>query len=181
MSAVNRGRAGKYGKPKRGGKCYGWDFSGKHFSRNLRPLDADGVEQSMWADPKDKAADSSEEEEDSSDEGSSSSAEQETMTREQRRAATKARKEAAIAKAKDKAAQPGDLPPSSSSEEDDTEEDDDDMPANPNHTAKAQKQASKIAVAPDPDAAPKRPAKKPAAAADMSKLSRREREALQAQ
>jgi len=54
------------------------------------------------------------------------------------------------------------------------------MPANPNHTAKAAKQATIVAVAPDADSAAAPTASKKAAP-PMSQLSRREREALQAQ
>lgn len=51
------------------------------------------------------------------------------------------------------------------------------MPANPNHTAKSRSQAQKTAAETDDDLKPK----KPTAKQDMSKLSRREREAVQAQ
>lgn len=93
------------------------------------------------------------------------------MTREQRREAAKARKQAAIAKKSQKVPEAGDLPTSD-------EESDDDMPANPNHTAKARTQAAKAPV--DPDAAPEA-ATKGKGKQDVSQLSRREREALQAQ
>jgi len=114
-----RGRAGKYTKPKRGG--------GKHFSRNLKPLDQDDPP-GMWdAEPANKspASDDDDEEE---EEGQTV-----PMTREERKAAEKARKEAAIAR-KASAAQ--------ASDEDDEDEDDDDddktlhnphlTPTNPN-------------------------------------------------
>lgn len=39
-SAAARGRGGKFSKPKRGG--------GKHFSRDLQPLNADGEVVGMW-------------------------------------------------------------------------------------------------------------------------------------
>jgi hypothetical protein len=70
-------------------------------------------------------------------------------------------------------AQPGDLPPS------DSEESDEDLvlPANPNHTAKSRSQTQKVDGPADSAPAPK----KPAAKKDVSQLSRREREALQAQ
>ncbi len=112
-------------------RCLG----GKHFSNNLRPLDADGNE-IVERDPN---AESSEEEEDSSEEESSSEDEdpnKPVLTREQRRAAAKAKKEAAIAKKKG-VPQPGDLPSSSEEESDE----DDDMPANPNHSKAARNQA----------------------------------------
>ncbi|KAK5280974.1 hypothetical protein LTR16_006584, partial [Cryomyces antarcticus] len=77
-----RGRGGKFSKPKRGG--------GKHFSKNLRPLDADGAEIGMWGDQTKKEESSSPEEEDEdSSEESSSEEEAESMTREQRREAAK--------------------------------------------------------------------------------------------
>ncbi|CAD0039726.1 unnamed protein product, partial [Aureobasidium pullulans] len=161
------GRGGKFMKPKRGG--------GKHFSRDLRPIDAEGAEKSMWASDSDKS--SSEEEESSEEESSEDEAPKATndqeMTREQRREAAKARKAAAIAKKKGPV-QVGDMPSGSESE---SSSEDDDMPANPNHTAKAAKMAAKPVVAGSDDEAPK---KKPTKPADMSQLSRREREALQA-
>jgi hypothetical protein len=167
MSAPGgRGRGGKFSKPKRGG--------GKHFSRDLQPLNADGEIMGMWGDnPKADKADSDIDEEDESSEeesGAESSGPQQEMTREERRAAAKARKLAAIAKQNQRVAEPGDLP--SSSEE---ESEDEDMPANPNHTAKARSQATVIATVPSAEPA------KGKAKVDASQLSRREREALQAQ
>lgn len=103
------------------------------------------------------------------------------MSREERRLAAKAKKDAAIAKKKG-VPQPGDMP--SSSEDEDSM---DDMPANPNHSKAARTQASaapatveetaegvsKLSVA----------GKKGGAAGGkpMEQLSRREREAVQAQ
>lgn len=72
-----------------------------------------------------------------------------------------------IARRKKQAAQPGDLPPSDSEES----EADEVLPANPNHTAKSRSQLTKNE---DEDEEPKK--KK-----DLSQLSRREREALEAQ
>lgn len=122
--------------------------------------------------PRDKDEETSEEEDDDDDEGSSEDSSEEAdkanMTREQRRAAAKAKKEAAIARKAAKAAAPGDLPPNS--EEEDSE--DDDAPANPNHTASARTQAS--ATPSDPEAAKSK-------STPFSQLSRREREAIQAQ
>lgn len=86
------------------------------------------------------------------------------MTREERRAAAKARKEAAIAKKKQQAAQPGDLPPTDS-------ENEDDAPANPNHTSKSKAQTQPQAQSAGPSKETK----------PTGELSRREREALQAQ
>jgi hypothetical protein len=151
---------------------------GKHFSRNLRPLDADGNEINV----KDPNATTSEEEEEDSEEESSSEEEdanKPAMTREERRAAAKAKKEAAIARKKNTVAQPGDLP--SSSEE---ESEDEDMPANPNHSKAARNQAKAAPVSVDEAAegvkdlsvgGAKGKAKPPA------ELSRREREAIAAQ
>ncbi|OJD13589.1 hypothetical protein AJ78_05958 [Emergomyces pasteurianus Ep9510] len=167
-----RGRGGKFSKPTRGG--------GKHFSRNLQPLDKDGNPLGMWRDPNDIVAESEEEdsEEDSEEEseeesegesGPTHSASGKEMTREERKAAAKARKEAAIAK-KNKVT-PGDLPPS-----DDEDDDDEDMPANPNHTAKSRSQAAKGPAEANGEAVPAA-----AKSSDMSQLSRREKEAIQAQ
>ncbi|KAI1495795.1 hypothetical protein F5X99DRAFT_414769 [Biscogniauxia marginata] len=162
----SRGRGGKFKKFTRGG--------GKHFSRNLRPLDADGNEISMWSEdaPKneDGEADSSEEEsdEDESDEDSDagpSNQPQTELSREERRQAKKAQKEAAIAKKKKGAVQVGDMP--TESEE---ESEDDDMPANPNHS-KAARNMTK--AQPDVEAVTEG-VKKVA-------MSRKERESMEAQ
>ncbi|KAF3806143.1 hypothetical protein GCG54_00004469 [Colletotrichum gloeosporioides] len=127
----SRGRGGKFRKFTRGG--------GKHFSRDLRPLDADGNEISMWsADTKkdDSGSDEDDSEEDSEEESDSDDAKpQAEQSRADRKAAAKARKEAAIAKKKGQAVEVGDLPPSDSEEESD-----DDMPANPNHSKAARNQ-----------------------------------------
>lgn len=95
-----------------------------------------------------------------------------TMTREERKAAQRARKNAAIAR-KGGRPEPGDLPPNS----DESDDDSDGMPANPNHTAAARNQAKTPVQPPDPDAKPV----KPKAAAPGVELSRKEKEALQAQ
>ncbi|KAH5429127.1 hypothetical protein HBI47_112790 [Parastagonospora nodorum] len=168
--AGGRGRGGKFNKVKRGG--------GKKFSRDLQPLNADGEVVGMWGEQPGKVDEESSEEESSEEESSDDEdkPEQAEMTREQRRDAAKARKQAAIAKKNKKVAEPGDLP--TDSEE---EESDDDMPANPNHTAKARSQAAKApeaAEAAEPAAAP---AKGKGKQQDLSQLSRREREAVQAQ
>ncbi|KAJ0386630.1 hypothetical protein COL922a_003863 [Colletotrichum nupharicola] len=127
----SRGRGGKFRKFTRGG--------GKHFSRDLRPLDADGNEISMWsADTKkdDSGSDEDDSEEESEEESDSDDAKpQAEQSRADRKAAAKARKEAAIAKKKGQAVEVGDLPPSDSEEESD-----DDMPANPNHSKAARNQ-----------------------------------------
>ncbi|KAK0611602.1 casein kinase substrate phosphoprotein PP28-domain-containing protein [Immersiella caudata] len=139
--ANSRGRGGKFKKYTRGG--------GKHFSRDLRPLDADGNEISMWsADARKKKDDSDEdseddsseeEEEEDSDEDAGPSAAAAELSREDRKKEKKARKEAALARARAQAVQVGDLPPSDSEEESD-----DGMPANPNHS-KAARNQTKVA------------------------------------
>lgn len=100
------------------------------------------------------------------------------MTREERRAAAKAKKEAAIARKKNAVAQPGDMP--SSSEED---SEDEAMPANPNHSRAARNQAKAAPVSVDEAA---EGVKEMSVAGKgkgkpVAELSRREREALQAQ
>ncbi|KAF2815526.1 uncharacterized protein BDZ99DRAFT_459377 [Mytilinidion resinicola] len=171
-SAGGRGRGGKFSKPKRGG--------GKHFSRDLQPLNADGEVMGMWGDAKPKTLDEESEDDDEDDESSEEESSEdesnpkEALSREQRKAAAKARKLAAIAKQNKKSAAPGDMP--SSSEEEDDDEEDGDMPANPNHSAKARTQAATLATPADAEAISKDKAKTP-----VSQLSRREREALQAQ
>ncbi|PWY79342.1 hypothetical protein BO94DRAFT_537352 [Aspergillus sclerotioniger CBS 115572] len=97
------------------------------------------------------------------------------MTREERRAAAKAKKQAAQARRLQTAAQPGDLPPSDSEgsdkeDENDDNEEDEDLPANPNHTTKSRSQLSGTT---DDAAQPE--------GGDLSQLSRREREAIEAQ
>jgi len=163
----SRGRGGKFKKFTRGG--------GKHFSRDLRPLDADGNEIGMWGEGGKKDDD----DEDDEEEESSEEEEEEnkpTMTREERRAAARARKEAAKNKA-ERVAQPGDLPSSS----DEEEESDDDMPANPNHSQAARKQAAAGPVAVDEAADGVKNMSVGGKAKPAAELSRKEREALQAQ
>lgn len=152
---------------------------GKHFSKNLRPLDADGNELGMWGEGAEAAASSSEEES-SEEESEEEAGDKPDLTREERRAAAKAKKEAAIAKKKNKVAQPGDMPSSSESEEDSDEED---MPANPNHSKAARNQASAPPVSVEEAAegvknlgVGGKGKPKP-----IGELSRREREAMQAQ
>jgi len=136
--ANSRGRGGKFKKYTRGG--------GKHFSRDLRPLDADGNEISMWAAGAQKKSSDEDSEEGSEEESSEEESDDGAagpsvqgqsaadLSREERRKEKKARKEAAIAKAQ-KPVEVGDLPPSDSEEEKD-----DDMPVNPNHSRKARNQ-----------------------------------------
>jgi len=107
------------------------------------------------------------------------------LSREERRAAAKAKKEAAIARKKNTTAQPGDLP--SSSEDEDDSDDDMPMPANPNHSKAARNQASAPPVsAEDATEGVKNMNLSsgrgtPTKGKPVAELSRREREALQAQ
>ena len=170
-----RGRGGKFSKPSRGG--------GKHFSRDLQPLDKDGNPLGMWRDSKDKVESSSSEEEESSEEESSEEEDPSSSTaaagsgevsREQRKEIARKKKQAAIAKKNKKVAEVGDMPTDSeesSSEEE--EEDEGDLPANPNHTSKARNQARAVTGASGETPLPSRKEKE--------NLSRREREAIAAQ
>jgi hypothetical protein len=146
---------------------------GKHFSRDLRPLDINGNEIKSKPDGETSEGESGEEE--SSEEESSEEEGQEakTMTREERRAAAKAKKEAAIARKKNTTAQPGDLPSSSE------EEEDDDMPANPNHSKAARNQASSVPLSVEQATAGVKNVT--VSGKGSPELSRREREAIQAQ
>ncbi|KAM0322438.1 hypothetical protein ACHAQA_009505 [Verticillium albo-atrum] len=135
--ANSRGRGGKFKKYTRGG--------GKHFSRDLRPVDSEGNEVSMWAaDAKEKgSADESSEEEESEEDSEASDADEDKgpVSREERKKQAKARKDAAIAKKKAQAVEVGDMPPTDSEEESD-----DDMPANPNHSKAARNQTKPVDV-----------------------------------
>lgn len=139
----------------------------------MRPLDADGNE---IAEKKSDES-SSEEEEDSDEESSSEEEEKPALTREERRAAAKAKKEAAIARKKG-TVQAGDMP---SSSEDESE--DDDMPANPNHSKAARNQAMAAPVSVDEaaDGVKDLSVGGKGKAKPIAELSRREREAVQAQ
>lgn len=95
------------------------------------------------------------------------------MTREERRAAAKAKKEAAIARKKG-SVQAGDMPTSSE------EDSDDDMPANPNHSKAARDQA-KAPVKVDAATEAMKDLSVKAKPKPLAELSRREREAVQAQ
>ncbi|KAI1458636.1 hypothetical protein F4805DRAFT_456664 [Annulohypoxylon moriforme] len=166
--ANSRGRGGKFKKFTRGG--------GKHFSRDLRPLDADGNEISMWSEDAQKDKSGSEEEDDSeeeseeedSDADAGPSQQQAELTREERKQAKKAQKEAAIAR-KNKPVQVGDMPTDSEEEEDE----DDGMPINPNHSKAARNQAK----------APPKSDGVEEATEGVQKLamSRKERESMEAQ
>ncbi|KAK3321637.1 casein kinase substrate phosphoprotein PP28-domain-containing protein [Apodospora peruviana] len=137
-------------------------LGGKHFSRDLRPLDADGNEISMWSAgaQKKKNLDDSDEEEDSEEDSEEESSEEESdenagpsgsaaaaaeLDREARKKEKKARKEAAIAKAKAQAVQVGDLPPSGS-DEDDSSSEEEKMPINPNRSKAARNQTKAPSV-----------------------------------
>lgn len=82
---------------------------------------------------------SSEEDSDEDSDDAEPSKDEGAGTRDDRKQQKKARKEAAIAKAKAKSVEVGDMPSSDESDEDE----DDDMPANPNHSKAARKQAAK--------------------------------------
>jgi hypothetical protein len=154
------------------------NFSGgKHFSRDLQPLDKNGEPIGMWRDPADKNNETSEEdssEEESGDESSAgegpTAAPQQELTREERRAQAKLRREAARDRKFQKPVEAGASPTSSEDEEDG------DMPANPNHTQKARNQARAATGASGETPAPARKA-----GANDENLSRREREALAAE
>ncbi|KAI2779352.1 hypothetical protein F4815DRAFT_473959 [Daldinia loculata] len=162
----SRGRGGKFRKFTRGG--------GKHFSRDLRPLDADGNEISMWSanakkdDEDDDEEESSEEEDSEDDDNAGPSQQTAELTREERKQAKKAQKEAAIAR-KNKTVQVGDLPTDSESEEED-----DDMPANPNHSKAARNMAKAPLSTNDVEEATE-------GVKNLSTMSRKERETLEAQ
>lgn len=98
------------------------------------------------------------------------------MTREERRAAARAKKQTAMAKRRQQAAQPGDLPPSESEGEDDGADEDGELPANPNHTAKARSQTQAQTDKPTTGGSGKEKVN-----GDLSQLTRREREAIEAQ
>ncbi|KAK3346688.1 casein kinase substrate phosphoprotein PP28-domain-containing protein [Lasiosphaeria hispida] len=179
--ANSRGRGGKFKKPVRGG--------GKHYSRDLRPLDADGNEVSMWSvgankkkgaaedldeeESEESSEEEEEEEESDSDEagpaGKQSAAAAE-LSREERKKEKKARKEAALARARGQAVQVGDLPSSES------ESDEGPMPANPNHSRASRNQTKAPVVKKDVDEA----TEGVKALAVIGTPNRRERESLEA-
>lgn len=152
-------------------------LGGKHFSRDLRPLDAEGNEISMWsADAQKKLAagleEGDEESEDSEEESDDEPGEPQSAaaaSREERKKEKKARKEAAAARARGQAVQVGDLPPSDSESEDS----DGDMPANPNHSSASRNQAKAVASVADATDGVKN--------MNLGTPNRRERETLEAQ
>ncbi|KAK7976311.1 hypothetical protein PG989_014774 [Apiospora arundinis] len=163
----SRGRGGKFKKFTRGG--------GKHFSRDLRPLDADGNEISMWgADgPEKKDEDDSSEEESSEEEsseddeaGPSSKTPAAELSREERRKQKADQKAAAIAKKKKAAVQVGDMP-----------SDDSEDKASRNMTKAPRPTADDDDVAAATQGMKKLSTKAPAAGVPMS---RRERESMEA-
>ncbi|KAK0725314.1 casein kinase substrate phosphoprotein PP28-domain-containing protein [Lasiosphaeris hirsuta] len=178
--ANSRGRGGKFKKPVRGG--------GKHYSRDLRPLDADGNEVSMWSVGANKkkgaiAEDSDEEESEESSEEESEESESDDagpagtqsaaaaeLSREERKKEKKARKEAALARARGQAVQVGDLPSSES------ESDEGPMPANPNHSRASRNQTKAPVVKKEVDEA----TEGVKALAVTGTPNRRERESLEA-
>lgn len=166
--ANSRGRGGKFKKYTRGG--------GKHFSRDLQPVDAEGNKVSMWSEHARKDGEDSneddedEEESDSEDDDGAPAGGQAALSREDRKKEKKARKEAAAARAKAGNVEVGDLPPSDSEED----SDEDGVLTNPNHSKAARNQTAPV-VAPVDDAAE-----------GVSKLSvgtpsRKERESAEAQ
>ncbi|CAK7565324.1 MAG: hypothetical protein SEPTF4163_003239 [Sporothrix epigloea] len=168
--ASSRGRGGKFRKFTRGG--------GKQFSRDLRPLDADGNEIGMWDENgQQKGSNDDSEESEDSEEESDDNAQPglaEAASREARKKEKKARKEAAIARAKGQAVQVGDLPSS------DDESDAEDLPANPNHSRAARSQTKAPAAAVDVDDAADA-IKEMGLKSSAAPQSRRERESLEAQ
>lgn len=139
-AAAGARRAGKYNKPTRGG--------GKHYSRSLQPVDADGNQVSMWSagsqgrsdeDENDSDSDDSSDEHEGENGAGSAQPTAADNNRDDRKALKKARKEAAIAKQKARHVEVGDLP----SSDDDSSEDanGEDMPANPNHSKAARSMA----------------------------------------
>ncbi|CAK7272110.1 hypothetical protein SEPCBS119000_004950 [Sporothrix epigloea] len=169
--ASSRGRGGKFRKFTRGG--------GKQFSRDLRPLDADGNEIGMWGENgqqkgnDDDSEESEEEEEEESDDNGQSVAAA-AASREDRKKDKKARKEAAIARAKGQAVQVGDLPSS------DDESDNEALPANPNHSRAARSQTKAPVAVDDADGAADG-IKEMSLKVTAAPQSRRERESLEAQ
>lgn len=158
----SRGRGGKFRKFTRGGAYQPTHLSpprsdsslirfpptgGKHFSRDLRPVDANGNEISMWASGAHGKKGGDDDDEEEEDEDSEEDSEEESgeegkpVTREERKQAAKARKEAAIARKKAQAVEVGDMPPTDSEEESD-----DDMPANPNHSKASRNQTQAASV-----------------------------------
>ncbi|RCI11392.1 hypothetical protein L249_7505 [Ophiocordyceps polyrhachis-furcata BCC 54312] len=125
---------------------------GKHFSRSLQPVDADGNQVSMWStgsrngsdkdDDQDSDSENSSEEDDDDEKGAGPSKPSAAdNNRDDRKALKKARKEAAIAKQKARHVEVGDLPSSDDESSDDDANGGGDMPANPNHSKAARNMA----------------------------------------
>lgn len=125
---------------------------------------------------------SSEEESDDDEDKKKAAAAAEAATREDRKAQKKARKEAALARQKAKNVQVGDLP--SSDEDEDEEDDEAGLPANPNHSKASRKMAAKAVAPPKGDDDEDEDSDVDGVTQgvkDLSTLSRREREAIEAQ
>ncbi|KAL4805269.1 major facilitator superfamily domain-containing protein [Aspergillus unguis] len=192
LKMAPRGRGGKFSKPSRGG--------GKHFSRDIQTVDKDGNPVSMWRDPADDPETSEEEDgstEESSDESSneagpsdskpsfpnkSNDPTQPELTREERRALARAKKAAGAARRTQGPTQPGDLPPS------DSESDEPQVSGIGlnNHTkgkAKADSEGSDLDadLPANPNLKPKKVDEDGEEVGEKGQLSRREREAIEAQ
>lgn len=156
---------------------------GKHFSKNLRPLDADGNE----IREKQGSDDDDDEDEDESDEeeeaGPAAAGSSTALTREERKKQKALTKEKARQRTQGKNVEVGDLP-----SEEESSSDDEDMPANPNHSKAARNQARAAPVAVDEAAEAVKNLKvsssstssSSAAKAPAGPQSRRERESMEA-
>lgn len=135
----------------------------------------------MWGDnaqanDNSDSEESSEEESGSDDEaGPSNSSAAQQLSREDRKKDKQARKAAAVARAKAAAVQVGDLPPSDSEEDED-----DNMPANPNHSKAARKQATIPKKADSDEDEEVEQAAKGVAKMSVKPQSRKERESAEA-
>ncbi|KAL4792297.1 major facilitator superfamily domain-containing protein [Aspergillus venezuelensis] len=188
-------RTAKLGAKVRQAESRRTQLGGKHFSRDIQTVDKDGNPVSMWRDPADDL-ESSDEDQASTEASDSSSDEagpsndreppanaqgqpQVELTREERRALTRVKKAAGAARRAQTAAQPGDLPPS------DSESDS----APPTTNTKGKAPSPRAADDEDEDEDPTLPAnpnyRKPKKTEDgengEAQLSRREREAIEAQ
>lgn len=123
-------------------------------------------------------SDESSEEESEDEAGPSKATPAQELSREERRAAKKAKKDAAVARAKRENVQVGDLPPSGSEDE----SEDENMPANPNHSKAARKQADAPPKQPDDDVeeAAAGVAKLAVEKKDKGGMTRKERESAEA-
>lgn len=140
--------------------------------------DPNASKQDGCDDDDDEDDDDSSEEESDDEPGPSNATPAQELSREDRRAAKKAKKDAAIAKAKRENVQVGDLPPSDSEEE----SEDENMPANPNHSKAARKQADAPPKLPDDDEVEEATVGVAKLAVDKGKggMTRKERESAEA-